>query len=115
MNSFGSRFRSDNRLSKPEEFKLVFSSRLRSSDKSFVFIAKDNGNRQARLGLAVPKKHIQKSVERNRLKRVIRESFRSRKKLLEGKDIVVLVKSSLDVNSKLIEPRLAAHWEKLCK
>lgn len=93
----------------------MFSSRLRSSDKSFLLIAKDNGNKQARLGLAVPKKHIPMSVERNRLKRVIRESFRLRKKLLEGKDIVVLVKGSLDVNSKLIEPRLAAHWEKLCK
>jgi ribonuclease P protein component len=115
VNSFGERFRAENRLTKPKEFRFVFSSRLRSSDKSLLFIAKDNGNKLARLGLTVPKKHISKSVDRNRLKRVVRESFRLRKNLLEGKDVVVLIKGSLDVNSELIEPRLATHWEKLYK
>jgi ribonuclease P protein component len=93
----------------------VFSSKHRSSDKSFLFLARKNGIAQARLGLAVPKKHISKSVDRNRLKRIIRESFRLRQKLLEGKDVVVVVKSPLNVKSKMIEAGLAKHWEKMSK
>ena len=34
------------------------------------------GEREARWGILVPKKHIRKSVDRNRLKRLVRESWR---------------------------------------
>ena len=116
MSSFGGRFQAGNRLKRPEEFKLVFSSKQqRSKDRTFLFITRDNGIDQARLGLAVPKKHISKAVDRNRLKRIIREGFRTRKRQLAGKDIVVVVKSSLDINTKTVGSSLIKHWEKICK
>lgn len=115
MSSFEGGFRACNRLKRPEEFKLVFSSKQRSSDKSFLFLARQNDLNQARLGLAVPKKHISKSVDRNKLKRIIRESFRLRQKQLEGKDVVVVVKGAVNCKSKTIESELVKHWERMSK
>jgi len=80
-----------------------------------LFLARQNNLNQARLGLAVPKKHISKSVDRNKLKRIIREAFRLRQKQLEGKDIVVVVKGRVNCKSMLIEPSLIPHWEKMSK
>ncbi|MCZ6803994.1 MAG: ribonuclease P protein component [Proteobacteria bacterium] len=115
MSSFEGRFQACNRLKRPEEYKRVFSSKHRSSDKSFLFLAINNGISLARLGLAVPKKYIHSAVDRNRLKRIIRESFRSRQKQLEGKDIVVVVKNRLDVNREKIELMLIKHWDRIIK
>ncbi len=115
LTSFGAGFRSCNRLKRPEEFKRVFSSKHRSSDKSFLFLAKSNDFDLARLGLAVPKKHIHGAVERNRLKRIIRESFRLKQEKLKGKDIVVVVRNKLDVKQKNMGFVLARHWDKFIK
>lgn len=115
MSSFGDRFQSDNRLKRPEEYKQVFSSKRRSSDKSFLFLAKINGFDFARLGLAVPKKYIRSAVERNRLKRIIRESFRLKQDKLKGNDIVVVVRNKMDVNQKNMQSILAGHWDKVIK
>ena len=115
LSSFGAGFRSCNRLKRPEEFKRVFSSKRRSSDNSFLFLAKSNSFDLARLGLAIPKKHIHSAVERNKLKRIIRESFRIKQEKLKGNDIVVVVRNKLDVNQKNIESILAKHWDKVIK
>jgi len=47
----------------------------------------------ARLGLAVPKRQIKTAIARNRIKRLIRESFRYNQTRLAGLDIVVLVRA----------------------
>lgn len=49
----------------------------------------------ARLGLAIPKKHIKKAVDRNRLKRLVRESFRINQENLGSFDVVVLVRRDI--------------------
>jgi ribonuclease P protein component len=114
MPSSGERLRGSNRLKRPEDFKAVFSSNnRRSGDRSFLFLARNNGRAWSRLGLAVPKKHIHSAVERNRLKRIIRESFRLKQNKLKGSDIVVLVRNKLDVNKNNIESMLASHWDKV--
>ncbi len=115
MSSFGQRFRTENRLKRPEEFKQVFSSNRRSSDKSFLFLARTNDYNLARLGLAVPKKHINSAVKRNKLKRIIRESFRLKQNCLKGNDFVVVVRNKLDVNNKNIASILSKHWDRVIK
>ena len=115
MSSIGGRFRVCNRLKTPEQFKQVFSSKRRSSDDSFLFLANKNDYDRPRLGLAVPKKHINSAVERNRLKRIIRESFRLNQEKLKGNDIVVVVRKKLDVNRKNINSILIKHWDKVIK
>lgn len=52
-----------------------------------------NGQGHPRLGLAVSRKVSKKAVQRNRLKRVIRESFRRHRCQLGAGDYVVVAKS----------------------
>ena len=108
-------FRAYNKLRCSRDFSNVFSSHNRSSDGFFLFLAVDNNTELARLGLAVPKKNISKAVERNKIKRLIRESFRLRKERLKGKDIVVFVKKQFDIKQVKIEQMLANHWDKIAK
>ena len=106
-------FRFYNRLKKPEEYAAVFSSNRRSSDKFFLFLAIKNNINIARLGLAVPKKNISSAVERNRIKRIIRESFRSQKNRLKGRDAVVFVKKQFDTKGNDIKQIFVNHWDKI--
>ena len=64
----------ENRLKKEKDFKLVFNKgkRLFSSNLSVVYLPADT----IKVGFAVGKKHGG-SVKRNRIKRLLRESFRS--------------------------------------
>jgi ribonuclease P protein component len=106
------RFRPQNRLNRPAEYKAVFSSGKRLGDRTFLIIARQNRHPDARLGLAIPKKHIPLAVNRNRIKRIIRESFRKNKDFLKGWDVVVLVKQSLAYqDQKRINQTLDKHWK----
>ena len=106
-------FRFYNRLKKPEEYAAAFSSNNRSSDKFFLFLAIKNNTNIARLGLAVPKKNVSSAVERNRIKRIIRESFRSQKNKLKGRDVVVFVKKQFETKKGDIKQALISHWDKI--
>jgi ribonuclease P protein component len=48
----------------------------------------------ARLGLAVSRKVSKRAVERNRIKRVVRESFRAEREDLPALDILVIARAS---------------------
>ena len=61
-----------------------------------------------RLGLAVPKRHLRRSVDRNLVRRLIRESFR--KRAPAGMDILVIL---IDVPDLKHRKRLAADLSKL--
>ena len=45
---------------------------------------------QARLGLAIAKKRAKRAVDRNRIKRVARESFRYHQQQLHGCELVIM-------------------------
>jgi len=64
------------RLLKPIEFKRVFKKNVVSSDRFFRVLARLNNSPSSRLGMAVSRQVDKRAVERNRFKRVIRESFR---------------------------------------
>jgi ribonuclease P protein component len=69
---------------------------------------------QSRLGMVVAKKNISKSVERNRIKRLIRESFRHARLQLPGLDIVVLIRKGFDnVPNLVISSKIDALWKDL--
>jgi len=60
---------------------------LRGNGISLLLGGDDSG--QARLGLIVPKRIVQRSVDRNRVKRVLREWFRHNRQRLSGRDCVI--------------------------
>ncbi len=64
------------RLIKPSDFKRVFRNPVVSSDRCFKVLARRNEGDYSRLGMAVSRKVDRHAVGRNRIKRVIRESFR---------------------------------------
>ena len=70
---------------------------------------------QSRLGLVVSKKNISKAVERNRVKRVIRESFRKNKTLIPNLDVVILIRKGIDVlPNVVISSKMNSLWKDLC-
>ena len=64
------------KLTKPIEFKRVFKNNVVSSDRLFKVLGRPNDGPCYRLGMAVSRQIDKRSVGRNRIKRVIRESFR---------------------------------------
>lgn len=77
-------------------------------------LAVKNDFNHPRLGLVVAKKHIRKAVQRNRIKRVIRDNFRRHRHSIMNIDIIVLArKEVLDVAPSLLQKSLEKHWLRL--
>lgn len=108
------------RLLKPTEFKRVFDRPVISSDAFFRVLARANEGTGSRLGMAVSRRVDPRSSQRNRVKRVIRESFRVNHEATSeagrrpGRDYVVLAtpRSARASNLQLAES-LSRHWQTL--
>lgn len=97
------RFSSKNRLANTAQFDDVFKkSNKILKTREFLFLLKGNLMEENRLGIIVGKKHVPLSVERNRLKRLIREGFRTILKPGLGIDLLVLVRPGVNNNNN--------HW-----
>lgn len=88
-------FSKANRLQTPADFQAVFSQPLRARSVYFTALARPQDREDARLGVIVAKRIIRKAVRRNKIRRMIRESFRLNQALLAHLDIVVLVRCVL--------------------
>lgn len=68
----------------------------------------------ARLGMTTPARRIRTAVARNRIRRLVRESFRHAQDGLRGLDIVVLAKEpAVGAANADIGASLAKHWSRL--
>ncbi len=84
------------RLLSSRDFQAVFrdnSSRL--SDQNWTLLARQNTFDYARLGMAISKRVLNRAVDRNRIKRIVRESFRGHQIDLCGLDVVVMCKGDV--------------------
>ena len=107
------RFTKQDRLLQAAAFGRVFKKPTRSRDKWFTVLSRLNGTPRARLGLAVSKKHCRHATGRNRIKRVIRESFRQHQSQLAGLDIVVMSQPQTNLASnRVLFESLERHWNK---
>ena len=107
-------FSPDLRLRKPTEFQKVFANPVRSTDKYLTLLAIRNPLQHPRLGLAIAKKNVKKAVERNPIKRAIKESFRLNQHQLGNLDIVVMArKDAAKVPQKQLAYSLERHWNRL--
>ena len=64
------------------------------SDKYFKLFFVANHTKNARLGIVVAKRYIAKSVDRNQVKREIRELFRTHEIKRCGIDLVVMARNA---------------------
>ena len=96
-------------------FDLVFSSPATSEDKFFAVFYTPNKTPKNRIGVSIAKKLINKATKRNRLKRVIKNSFLGNLNSEEGVDVVVRVKyqASNVASDKILLESLENHWQKI--
>jgi ribonuclease P protein component len=108
-------FSRQSRLLNGRDFQSVFRANTgRSSDQLWTVLARKNEVDHARLGLAISKRVVKTAVERNRLKRIVRESFRYHQQLLAGLDVVVMCRDGVrqSTNRKLFDS-LKVHWKRV--
>jgi ribonuclease P protein component len=109
-------FPREHRLVKPADFQYVFDNAQKSADTCLTVLARPNGQAFARLGLAIAKKSIRRAVGRNRLKRLVRESFRLRHAELGGLDFVVMARKPAEMATlETLRSALEKHWTSLVK
>lgn len=105
------------RLTRQAQFRDVFAQANASRDRYFRVLSRPNQLDYSRLGLAVSKRNCRLASTRNRIKRVIRESFRHHQFELAqngGLDLVVLPSAaSATICKRDLAASLAAHWKKL--
>lgn len=107
------RFSPRQRLHTPQEFGRVFADPLRSSDRFFTVLARPNPHAVARLGLTISRRVAKRAVDRNRLKRLARESFRLQDSLPTW-DFVVMAKPGADASERApLRESLDGHFERL--
>lgn len=109
-------FNRESRLLTPEHFQQVFAKPLRFGSSHITILIKENSDKRNRLGLAIAKKRVKLAVQRNRIKRQVRESFRLNQHNLPHIDIVVMVKSGTDqLDNKEIRQQLEKIWQKIIR
>jgi ribonuclease P protein component len=106
------------RLNGAEAFGAVFSRPKVSRDAYFKVLSRANDQEINRLGMAVSRRVCAKAVGRNRLKRLIRESFREQQAWAAGqgagvRDFVVLPSAAAAAisNAELFRS-LMQHWRR---
>ena len=114
VNSTRFNFTRQSRLLAAADFDRVFRRARRSSDRYFTVLYRDFDLGYARLGLAIANRNIRLAVQRYRLKRMIRESFRLWSEQLPHCDVVVLArKPAADAARNQLASSLRAHWRRL--
>lgn len=104
------------RLRTKADFDRVFAQSEKSTDRFFTVLYRPNQLLLARLGLVVSRRTAKKAVVRNRIKRLVRESFRHHHQRLHGLDIVVISRPSLtDQDNAAVRASLLQHWARLTR
>lgn len=105
------------RLTGKTAFSDVFEQATVSSDACFKVLGRRAGQTCARLGMAVSRQVDRRAVQRNRLKRVVRESFRAHYLAAnppEPADLVVLPRrAAVSISNGQLFEQLGRHWQRI--
>lgn len=86
------------------------------SDGLFTVVARPAPEGRARLGLAISRRCAARAVARNRIKRIVRESFRQRAGTLPPADYVVMCRPAAALQSNPVLFRsLADLWRRAAR
>ena len=109
-------FPKTSRLLRPADYSGVFNDvQIRVPHRNFLILASPNQLGRPRLGLIFSKRNLRHAVQRNRVKRVVRETFRHRTDL-GSLDIVVLGRQNLaSQDNQALHRALNDLWRKLAR
>lgn len=109
-------FSRESRLLTPKQFSGVFEQATPAVSSHITILARKNNQSKPRVGMTIPKKKVKLAVNRNRIKRCIRESFRLSAHRLPNVDIIVIAKHGInDLSNKDIIKQLDKLWIKIIK
>lgn len=87
---------------------------LKVHGKGMMALARLSTQGHPRVGLIVSKKNVKRAVDRNRFKRLVRESVRLRQDHLPPVDIVILAKRGVqDIDNETLYRQLNGMWKRL--
>lgn len=100
------RFPRRRRLTRSGDFRRVFSAKQVFIDRELIVHAAANGGRPTRLGMAVSRK-VGGAVRRNRIRRLMRESFRlNQHRFPEGLDLVLVPRRGAELTLEALSASL---------
>jgi ribonuclease P protein component len=101
------------RLVSKHDFQSVFATSKKASHQYLLALYQPNQKPHARLGIIIAKRHVRLAVDRNHLRRIIRESFRHEKEALKGLDIIVLMRSKWSpLDNAALRDDIKRLWQK---
>ena len=105
------------RLLTGKDFQCVFDDvQLKVPDQTILILARPNNLGYSRLGFVISKKNIRKAVKRNRVRRIIRESFRQNQHNLPAVDMIILPRKGLDeLENAQLHSLIAKCWSRVIK
>ncbi|MFI2811094.1 MULTISPECIES: ribonuclease P protein component [Microbulbifer] len=105
------------RLLNAAQYRAVFSgTQVRAAHPNLLILAVPNDLGHPRLGLVVAKKHVRNATDRNRIKRIARESFRLRQHRLPAVDVVVIARPGIgDLDRPALAKLFDKQWRKLAR
>ena len=108
------RFGANLRLRSKLQFDAVYAGSRRVDDRFFALRVKANGLSHPRVGLAVAVKTAGNAVGRNRIRRLVRESFRLSQHELPPVDVVVAAKfPAREASATSLRDSLATLWKRV--
>jgi ribonuclease P protein component len=105
------------RLLSAAEYKAVFDwAPVRAAHPQFLILAHPNSLGHPRVGLVVGKKAVRRACDRNRVKRIARETFRLSQHQLPALDAVVLARSgAAELDTAALAKIFNKLWRKLAQ
>jgi len=103
------------RLLKASDYSRVFdAAQAKASHPYLLLLARRSDGPTHRLGLVIAKKNVRLAVQRNRIKRVAREFFRTLPEQAPAMDVVLLTRRGIDqLDNAALSSILQQQWQKL--
>jgi ribonuclease P protein component len=111
------RFPKTRRLLTSTDYSRVFDkAEAKASHKYLLLLARRNDRPGHRLGLVIAKKNVRLAVQRNRIKRLAREFFRTLPESEPAMDVVLLTRRGIDqLENAELSSILQQQWQKLSR
>jgi ribonuclease P protein component len=108
-------FNRESRLLTPDHFQKVFNKAVRFNSQHITLLLSANDNK-SRIGFAIAKKRIKLAVQRNRIKRIVRNSYRLNQHQLPNVDMIIMAKTGIEkLENKTIQHQIEGLWQKIIR